>query len=381
MFFRTLFVLFLIMGTVSASFGEDVQIAPDPLYPELEYLFSLTHSEDDLQPDQVANLVDFVRNVSKGSGGELTKRDGISGAFYSFSVKGDLGHILDYAYDPDIPAYVTMPSSLSEHKWLTPETGDKLQRLPRTADAVNSTHVLRGKDSEVITPDTNTGGYYGYSQDRLVVMMPGPTGPVLLSTSIQAGVSDVGKKGCVIGDDMDWNYLYSGQKGLNKGGLGWASSYMYNSHAAIIYVADSEKDVVHIGSFKWLDAGWSKMNFVKSRHILNGMKRFASDFKSVLEAPGLPELQALASIYNTLQQSDKEELRKHVAVYLQALVLENSAGVQRKPFKKLLSSGTYLREMSHKEMVKILMLEYIKENIGKEFLVNLGTRYEPKNNG
>lgn len=379
--FRYFFVLFLIMGTVNLSSAEDLQIVPEPLYPELEYLFSLTHSEDNFQPDQVAGLVDFVRTVTVGSSSKLTSRKGISGAFFSFSVKGNLGHILDYSYNPDIPAYVTMPSSLSEHKWLTPQTGDELQSLPRTVEGTNTIHLLRGKDSEVITPDTNTGGYYGYNQDRLVVMMPGPTGPVLLSASIQAGVSDVGKKGCLAGDDMDWNYLYSDKKGLNKAGLGWVSSYMYNAHSAIIYVADSEKNVVHIGSFKWLDAGWAKMNLVKSTHILNGIRRFASDFKSVLEAPGLPEPQTLAGKYKTLLQSDEDELRTDVAVYLQALVDANSAGVQRKPFKKLLSSGKYLKKMSREEMVKILILEYIKECIGKVSLVRHAPTHEQKNKG
>lgn len=378
MLFRNLFVVLLIMGTVSLALAEDLEIVPNPLYPEFEYFFALTHSEDDFQPEKVEGLIDFIKNVPVGSGSKLATLNGMSGAFLSFSVKGDLGHILDYAYDPDIPSYVTMPSSLSEHKWLTPQTGNELQSLPRTVEAINAIHLLRGKDSEVITPDTNTGGYYGYNQDRLVVMMPTPTGPVLLSASIQAGVSDVGKKGCVVGDDMNWNYLYSGQIGLNKGGLGWASSYMYRAQSVIIYVADSEKDVVHIGSFKWLDAGWAKMNFVKSSHILNGIKRFAADFKSVLEAPGLPEPQVLASKYNTLLESDEEELRKHAAVYLQALVDADSVGVQNKPFKKLLSSGNYLEKMSREEMVKILMLEYIKESIGKEYWVSQGANLNKK---
>ena len=123
------------------------------------------------------------------------------------------------------------------------------------------------------------------------------------------------------------------------------------------------------------------MNLVKSSHILNGIKRFASDFKSVLEAPGLPEPQAVAAKYNTLRQSDEEDLRKDVAIYLQALVDANSAGVRTKPFKKLLSSGKYLKKMSREEMVKILILEYIKESIGKESLVGLASTHEQKSKG
>ncbi|MFT5698563.1 MAG: hypothetical protein ACI8ZB_001418 [Desulforhopalus sp.] len=379
--FRYILILFYILGTVNSSFGEELQTAPEPIYPELEYLFELTTSEDDFQRDNVSDIVDYVRTMTVGSGGKLNTRKGISGAFYSFSVKGDLGHILDYSYNPEIPSYVTMPSSLSVQKWLTPQTGGELQNLPRTLESIKNIHLVRGKANEVITPDTNTGGYYGYNQDRLVVFMPGETGPVLLSVSIQAGVSDVGKKGCVVGDDMDWNYLYSGKTGLNKGGLGWVSSYMYNAHSVIIYVADSEKNTVNISSFKWLDAGWAKMNLVKSTHILNGIKRFANDFKTVLESPGLPDPEVLAGKYNALRQSDEEELRNIVSVYLQSLVDADSAAVRSNPFKKLLASGKYLKKMSRDEMVKVLILEYIKESIGKKSPVKLASAEKPKNNG
>ena len=87
--FRYFLVLFFVMGTVISTSGEELQIVPEPLYPELEYLFSLTNSEDAFQPDQVAGLVDFVRTVTVGSSSKLTIRNGISGAFFSFSYRRD----------------------------------------------------------------------------------------------------------------------------------------------------------------------------------------------------------------------------------------------------------------------------------------------------
>jgi hypothetical protein len=42
--------------------------------------------------------------------------------------------------------------------------------------------------------------------------------------------------------------------------------------------------MVRSGTFQWIRAGWSGINFVKTVHILNGMKRFARNFRSVLES-------------------------------------------------------------------------------------------------
>ena len=54
---------------------------------------------------------------------------------------------------------------------------------------------------------------------------------VLLAISKQASISEVGKKGVILGQDENWTYLYSGQNGINRPGLGWVSSYMYDSYS------------------------------------------------------------------------------------------------------------------------------------------------------
>jgi hypothetical protein len=45
---------------------------------------------------------------------------------------------------------------------------------------------------------------------------------------------------------------------------------------------------VRCAVFKWLRAGWSGINMVRSKHIYNGLKRFAKPLKEILEYPSLP---------------------------------------------------------------------------------------------
>ncbi|MGB3223568.1 MAG: hypothetical protein WBB23_12270 [Desulforhopalus sp.] len=376
--FSYILAALIVLIPITSAFGQEEQKVPDHIYPDLEYALSLSKSTTDLEPEKLSTLINFISTRPAETSMKLKERQGASGAFYAFSIKAGLTRVLDYAYNPDIPLYVTMPSSLREHEWLTPQVNDALRNLPRKVDSVDDIRLLRGRDRETITPDTNTGGYYEYDQDRMVTIFPGPTGPVLISVSSQEDLSEVGKKGCVVGDDSNWNYLYSGEKGLNTTGLGWVSSYMYHAHSVLIYVVDSSANTIRVGSFKWLNAGWAKMNMVKSSHILNGIIRFASDFKEVLESPGLPDALVLENKYKGLLQRNEQDLRKTVSQYLQALKDSGASELRSNPFKKLISSGKYLEQMDKEELVKVVLLEYVKENIGKKSLISLASQSKEK---
>lgn len=379
MLFRYIFSVLLMLGMLTSAFGQEEQKVPDNIYPDLEYALSLSRSSADLDSEKLSGLIAFVKSISAGTGMNLKDRQGASGAFYAFSVQGDFKDVLDYAYNPDIPLYVTMPSSLRQQEWLTPQMADELRKLPRKVESPRDIRLLRGRDHEVITPDTNTGGYYSYSQDRVVAVLPGPTGPVLISVSSQDDSSEIGKKGCIVGEDKDWNYLYSNETGLNKTGMGWVDSYMYYAHSVLVYVVDSSTNVIHMGSFKWLNAGWASMNMVKSSHILKGIKRFASDFKEVLEAPGLPSAQLLAEKHLEFQQASEQSLKQRVSPYLKVLNNDGGSGLDSNLFKGLLSSGKYLQQMGREELVQILLLEYLKESIGKKPLIRLASQQTVSN--
>lgn len=128
---------------------------------------------------------------------------------------------------------------------------------------------------------------------------------------------------------------------------------------------DSSKDVVHVILFKWLNAGWATMNMVNSSHILNGIKRFAADFKRILEAPNLPAPTILAAKHQQLQQKSLPNLQETISPYMQNMILSGAVDKCSSKFKNLLSSGEYLQMMSQEEMVRMLMLEYLKESIDK----------------
>ncbi len=381
MAFRFILAVMLLMMTSPSYGAEALEVndnqnikeqpnIPNPVYSALDHLLSLSQSKVELDKTQLSGLIDFVGTIPQDSSITLNKRDGASGAFHAFSIKGSLPQIIDYAYNPGIPSYVTMPSSVQDHEWLTKDVVAALKKLPNTIESSSDVVLLRGKEKEAITPDTNTGGYYLYSQDRIVMILPGPKGAVLISATSQTDTSEVGKKGCVVGEDKDWNYLYSGEKGINKMGLGWVDSYMYYAYSVIVYVEDADANVVNVGSFKWLNAGWAKINMVKSSHILDGIKRFSSDFKAVLESPGLPETEVLESKYSELQQSSEEELRQQVVPYLQALNDSDAIKTCPSSFRNMVTSGEYLQQMSREEMVRVILLEYVKENIGKDTLIS-----------
>lgn len=358
---------FFVFGTAVPVHADASKSIPEALYPELEYLLSMPTSNTDIAPERLSEIIAFVASSTAESSMALQDREKASGAFYAFTLRGDLGRVVDYVYNPDVPVYVTMPSSIREQEWLEPATRDALKLLPAALEQ-GKTLLVRGSEREIITPDANTGGYYSYNQDRSVGVFQGPTGPVLVSVGIQREPSDIGRKGCVVGEDTDWNYLYSEEKGLNKTGLGWVDSYMYNAQSIIVFVTDSASGTIRVGSFKWLNAGWAKVNMVKQSHIINGIKRFTADFKAVLESSRLPEARELAAMYQELKSGSAETLRQMVAPYLEAL---GESGALSSPFKKLLASGEYLQNMSRQEMVKILLKEYLKEQLGRDSVIRV----------
>ncbi len=373
-------IALLVFGTAAPTQASALQSIPEALYPGLEYLLTVPKSTSDITPDKLTQIISFVASSAAESSMAMQDREKASGAFYAFTLRGDLSRVVDYVYNPDIPVYVTMPSSVRDQEWQDPATKDALKLLPKALDQ-GQTLLVRGSEREIITPDANTGGYYSYNQDRAVAVFQGPTGPVLVSVGCQTEPSEIGRKGCVVGDDSGWNYLYSDETGLNKTGLGWVDSYMYNAYSILIFVADSSAGTIRVGSFKWLNAGWAKVNMVKQSHIINGIKRFTADFKAVLESARLPEAQELAAVYRELKSGSVENLRQMVAPYLDALVRSGDSEVLASPFKKLLASGQYLQNMSQQELVKILLKEFLKQRLGRESLIQVaqaGQRSAPQ---
>ncbi len=352
------------LSTAVLSFSQDKQQVSDQVYEDLEYLASLFGSEKELDQTQLASLIEFVDTMPAGTSVDLRPRNEMEGVFHVFQINSSFEDLLSYVYNPDVPPYVTKPSSLQSQHFLTPEFVAELRRLINESEAPPAPVVLRGEENETITPDTNTGSYYSYTQDKLFALLSDTSSTVLVSASLQDKISDVGKRGCIVGNDGNWDYLYSEKTGLNTLGLGWVHSYMYGAYAVMLYIPDPETRTVKTAIFKWLDAGWQKINMVKAHHIRGGIERFAASMKSVLESPDLPEVSEIVDKHEELLQKDEGELRQLVAPYLESIGTGKDAKSCPSHFITSVTSGEYLQQMDSEEIIRILLLEYIKTHIG-----------------
>ena len=110
------------------------------------------------------------------------------------------------------------------------------------------------------------GAYYRYDMDRLMVLMNHRGKDVFISVTRQKKPSTVGRKGAIIGKDTDWNYFYSGEKGLSKTGFGWVSSYMYDAFSvAVFFEPVANQPRTRVVNFKWLNAAGAGSTWSKGR--------------------------------------------------------------------------------------------------------------------
>ena len=251
-------LFFLLIPNSNADDG--TQQIPRSLNPSLDHLLNLARPDTGGQPDinAIGQVVDFLLTPKDLSATySAGQRDGATSNYFEFTLNRSLQYVIALAYNPEIPSYFIIPASLHQSRWITVD--GKAQPFPDLSKAsVSSSNPVFFKGVEFMenTPDIYSGAYYAYQLDRAVVLTQYKGHRVLLSMSRQRDKSDVGKKGLVLGSDDEWNYLYTGEKGCTRTGLGWVDSYMYNSESIMIYYEMSEPTPhVRCAVFKWVDAG------------------------------------------------------------------------------------------------------------------------------
>ncbi len=316
-------------------------------------------------------LADIVCASSEDTKLTLPKKKRMASAYYPFSMNVSLERFLRYGYNPDLPAYLLVPNSVRRGEW-TLVDGEKkpLPRLWEYLDTLDKPLLVHGVEHEEITPDVFSGAYYSYDMHRALILFAHKGNPVLISVTRQDKPSNVGKKGAVVGKDTDWHYLYSGEEGLSRGGLGWVSSYMYQGMSVSVFcqVETAKGPMLKVGVFKWLRAGWAGINMVRTRHIKEGCKRFATAMKEILERPALASEEVLARQIALCQSLPQDRLRALVKPYIDHIKATDDAIVRKSPFKKMLASGKYLATMPKEDMIKMLVQGYLKEILGQKSL-------------
>lgn len=349
----------------------ELKISP-ALNPGLRHFLDLADpaKNTNFDPQAVGPVLDFVAGAKDA--GALYYANTISGltpAYYDFEVNRDLKTIVQYAFNPDIPAVATMPSSARLFLWM--DSGMNKQRAPkieRYLDRLDSPVVIHDFQAVQITPDLNSGAYYSYQLYQALLLFKHRGRNVLVSASKQMDASTVGKKGYVLGDDNDWDYVYSGKTGLTIPALGWVRSYMYDSSAInIYYEIEPGAPVVRCAMFKWLKAGWFDINMVKKTHIYRGLKRFADTFKKILEYRQLPPVDTLANYFARLRELPADALKSRMAIYAKVLEKRYGSGQARnqKWPSNLLKNSRRWSRMSREEMESVMVIEYMKYALGK----------------
>ena len=328
----------------------------------------LTSKEPSFDVEKVSGLLDFAIS-EKGAEAKMNpgERENATGAYFFTDVKAPLSKVIKYAYNPKIPAHLTLPSVVRLGGWQVKPTGTAAGFWEKVGD-VKVPLLMRGVEYEEITPDLTTGAYYRYTMDRMMVLLNYRGKDFFISTTRQKAPSTVGRKGAIIGPDTDWNYFYSGQKGLSKAGLGWVSSYMYDAFSVtILFEPGASKTQTRYMTFKWLRAGWGGINMVKQGNIMEGCNRFASGFKKVLESPQLPGAELVIDVYAKIKGLSDQDLTAKLQPIGRALqkLSRTDPALSNKDFQIMIESGKYLDGMSREERENLLMSEWMKLSLDK----------------
>lgn len=355
-----------------APASESTLTFPADVNTALHYLLDTIGSCDApvFDSQKIEPLIAFCEATEQEEGVYTTDNSfGKPSSFYQFPVNVGLQEIVDYTLDPHIPSVFFWPSSLRLAEWTEVVGGDEqFNRFQAACGQLDKPFYMKGVEKVTITPDQHTGAYYTYSLNKLLILTPFRQGKMMISINKQQAPSTPGKRGWVLGEDDDWNYIYTQEKGLNLKAIGWAKTYMYDSFGVSIHYQPSlDNPMVKAYVFSWLDAGWARINMVKPNHIHDGLERVALAFKSVLENPNLPDAKSLAQVFTTSEDLSEDVLRKYAANYLSGLKsrIEPSTKIWKKVSKDF-DQQALLNQMSRDELFAVVALDYLKQILGRD---------------
>ena len=333
---------------LSSDFDHLLEVTTNPDKPfdtsKIETLIKSVESEDFLKsPEFTGGLKD------------------IPSAYYGFNVNSSLKRLLKFCYNTKIPGSAVLPGYVRLAKWKNnTESCDNTIELWEQLDIFKSPVIKKGSLYMQNTPDIHTGAYYGYDSFKTGILLKYNNKNVYISVSKQKDISEVGKKGFILGNGKNLDYFYSGEPGLNKFGLGSIKSYLYDAFAVTVYL-ETDPGMLKCVSFKWLKGGWAGMNMIKPGHIKKGLKRFAVQQKNLIESETLPSYGRLLSTcakYNELPEDEMKMLMK--GTLSKILLTCNTSSNCPKFLKKDFNPDIYISRMTKEEMKASLILQDMK---------------------
>ena len=341
----------------------------------LSYLIDLAQQPESVfDPNRVQSLLEYtVADDASARSADPAKRASGYGVCVRSDIQASLERILRYGFNPKIPSYVILPKLLRlSGRYPESDLVARDVKIWNSLSTLDKPLVLRGREYEVTTPDTSTGGYYRYDLDRLTILLQYHGSPLLISVSKMTRPSDVGKRAVIV-DDPNWTYFYSGEKGLSPAILKWMDTYIYDTSSVMIFrPAGDNRRATNVTLFKWLNAGWLGMNMVKPDHIRAGSERFIQNLKYVMESQDMPDDGTLAQKYNqmqTLPDKNLDTLIKNYARNFEQYAMKHNE-LSEDRFSRLIRNGGYAQILNREERVGVLMLEFLKSQFGKQPLID-----------
>ena len=146
----------------------------------LSYLIDLAQQPKSVfDPNRVQSLLEFaVADDASARSADPAKRASGFGVYLRSDIQAPLERILRYGFNPKIPSYVILPKQLRlSGRYPGSDLVTRDIKLWESLSTIDKPLVLRGREYEVTTPDTSTGGYYRYDQDRLTILLHAPRQP------------------------------------------------------------------------------------------------------------------------------------------------------------------------------------------------------------
>lgn len=293
-------------------------------------------------------------------------RDYGKGIFYKSTINIPLPILIKYLLNPAIPGEVLYPTSVRRNVWQGKSAILQDSNIFLTTPLPPKQPIFsRGTEYEEITPDISSGCYYSYILERLFILYKFNNETVFITVSFMPKESSVGLRGGVIGKDNQWDYIYSPDVGTNLPMLTWAKTYLYGSATITIFTQKPKSSSTNIYMFKWTSAGWSGMNVVTPKHIRDGVIRFVTGLKQVMESPSLPSEQEIIKKYKEISAMNLDELQtalKPFALVLASKSLKDPV-LSKEIFQKILKNGVYPSTLTKENAVAELLKRYMKQQI------------------
>ena len=362
------FICLLGAAGVSGAAGPTSEKQLPAVFDYLEEMVLTSQGNPDAK--RLAPLLTFLNEKqTPGAVWEESRDTKVTGVGVFFSVPTTLSRFVQYMYDPELPVSAVVPGVVRLVREMKADGScmESYAKLQLASSGLESPVVVRNEHTMEITPDGNSGAYYGYNQKELTFLSSWNGRRFLLTASRQTDPSNVGKKGYpLVTRDGGTIYCYSGETGLTKRGLGWVDSYIYTSFAITIYLEDAPgSGSLSAMSYKWLNAGWMGKNMVRPYHISQGIERFADHLNRFLMAPNTPEPTALVALNHRLDAESETALRTVLEGQLKALLDPSQKNASR-------MGRPYVEGLDHDELVAGILSNHVASLIagGDSTLLN-----------